>query len=310
MYKYSIIVPVYNVEEYLKRCLDSLVEQTFQNFEVIIVCDRCSDRSEEIVDEYTGKHNNFKKIFAVDTGLAKARNIGIKHVSGEFIIFLDGDDFLEKDLLEVLNREFCECLDVLRFQVRNVSDRGNIDYVEDGFDELCGRDAFKILLKYHYVENSWAYVYKTSFWKENDFRFMENCIAEDYGLTPLIIAKAKKVKSIPYIGYNYVQRNNSLMNNSDYTKRIKKMEDMLIQANNLKSKLSSLPNVDDFVTFINNSLIFFSTTLNRKDYLKYKKVLKNGDCFNHLVKGKNLRQSIKFAMIKFSPWFFYHYFVR
>ena len=59
---------------------------------------------------------------------------------------------------------------------------------------------------------------------------MENCIAEDYGLTPLVIAKAKSVKSISYIGYNYVQRDNSLMNNTDYTKKIKKMDDMLKQS--------------------------------------------------------------------------------
>ena len=95
---------------------------------------------------------------------------------------------------------------------------------------------------------------------------MENCIAEDYGLIPLVIAKAKKVKSISYIGYNYVKRKNSLMTTNDYSKKIKKMEDMILQANFLKKELANINPNKDLIAFINNSLIYYSTRLKYRDF--------------------------------------------
>ncbi|UKI29229.1 MAG: hypothetical protein L6V78_02625 [Clostridium sp.] len=112
-----------------------------------------------------------------------------------------------------------------------------IDHNEIGFDTTNGTEAFNKIVRYHYIENAWAYVYKRDYFIKNNFKYMENCIAEDYGLTPLVIVKAKSVKSISYIGYNYVQRNNSLMNDTDY-KKIKKMEDMLKQSDYEKKSKS------------------------------------------------------------------------
>ena len=86
--KFSIIVPVYNVEKYLNTCLESIVKQTYNNYEVIIVCDKCDDNSEMIVDYYIKKYN-WKKIYEKNTGLSKARNIGIEIAAGDYLIFLD-----------------------------------------------------------------------------------------------------------------------------------------------------------------------------------------------------------------------------
>ena len=76
--KFSIIVPIYNVEKYLKKCLDSILKQTYNNYEVILVCDKCDDKSLDIVDKYIKKNHNFIKIYKEKTGLAKARNIGFE----------------------------------------------------------------------------------------------------------------------------------------------------------------------------------------------------------------------------------------
>ena len=229
MTKFSIIIPVYNVEKYLNKCLDSVVKQTYKNYEVIIVCDKCSDNSESIVDEYIKKYKNFTKIYAEHTGLSKARNIGVEASSGEYILFLDGDDYFELDLLKTLNEKLKDTPDLIRFQIQDVKGKEIIKYNELGFNTTDGISAFNKIFKYHYIENAWSYSYNANFYKKNKFKFMEGCIAEDYGLIPLIIAKAKKVKSISYIGYNYVQRENSLMSDTNYSKKVKKMEDMLIQ---------------------------------------------------------------------------------
>ena len=309
MTKFSIIIPVYNVEKYLNKCLDSVVKQTYKNYEVIIVCDKCSDNSESIVDEYIKKYKNFTKIYAEHTGLSKARNIGVEASSGEYILFLDGDDYFELDLLKTLNEKLKDTPDLIRFQIQDVKGKEIIKHNEEGFNTTDGVSAFNKIFKYHYIENAWSYCYNANFYKKNKFKFMEGCIAEDYGLIPLIIAKAKKVKSLSYIGYNYIQRDNSLMSDTDYSKKVKKMEDMLMQSVFLKGKLKDIKGKELIISFINNSLIYYSTRLNYKDFKKYNKILKENKCFNHL-KGGNLKAKIRNVLIKSNAYFFYHYVAR
>ena len=270
-YKFTIIIPIYNVENYLRKCLDSIVNQTYNNFEVITVIDKCDDGSEKIADEYINKYN-WIKIYEEHTGLSKARNLGIKKAKGDYLVFLDGDDYLEKDFLETISNSLNEKPDVLRFQIRDIMDKEKVDHKEKGFDVEKGTLAFDKIVRYHYVENAWAYVYKRTFWQKNNFKYMENCIAEDYGLTPLIIVKAQSVKSISYIGYNYVQRTNSLMTNKDYSKKIKKMEDMLKQSDYEKEQMAKIENIESALRFLDNSLIYYSTTLKYRDYKKYNKI--------------------------------------
>ncbi len=307
--KFSIIVPVYNVEKYVNKCLDSLINQTYQNYEIIVVCDKSTDKSEKIVDEYIKENKKIKKIFAENTGLAKAKNIGIKNAKGDYIMFLDGDDYYEEKLLETIKNNIEDGLDLLRFQAREIKDTIKIDYNEKGINLTTGINAFNDIIRYHYIENSWLYAYNRKFWNKNNFAFMEYCIAEDYGLTPLIIAKATKMKSINYIGYNYVQRDNSLMSNTDYKKRLKKMDDMLKQADYQKEQLTTIEGSNRIVEFINNSLIYYSTTLSYNDYKKYTKILKKKKCYEHL-RGSNVKEKIKNIIIKTNAYFFFHYLAR
>ena len=223
--KFSVIVPIYNVENYLEKCLDSVVSQTYKNYECILVVDKSSDKSEKIADKYIKKYN-WQKVYEENTGLAKARNLGVDKSNGDYIIFLDGDDYFEKDLLEKLNNQI-KNEDLIRYQARHIINDTYVDYPEKNYDLMSGNDAFEKIINFHYVENAWLYAYNSKFYKKNHFKFMENCIAEDYGLIPLVISKSKSIKVISYIGYNYVQRQNSLMNNNNYLKKIKKMDDML-----------------------------------------------------------------------------------
>lgn len=306
--KFSVIVPVYNVEIYLNKCLSSLANQSYKNFEVIIILDKCDDKCEEIVDTYVKKYNWIKG-YEEHTGLAKARNIGIQMALGDYIVLLDSDDFLNNDFLETINNALVDKPDVLRFQVRDVFDDRIVNYEEKEFETMSGIEAFKQIVNYHYIENAWAYCYKRIFLLENKFKYMENCIAEDYGLTPIIIACAKSVKSISYIGYNYVQRNNSLMNNNNYIDKIKKMEDMIKQSDYEKKYLRKIKDSEIIIRFLNNSLIYFSTTLNYKDYRKYNKLLKEKKCFNY-IPSNGIKSKIKKILIYMNSFIFYNYLMR
>lgn len=99
----SIIIPVYNTEKYLKRCLDSAVNQTYKNIEIIIINDASTDNSKHIIDEYAKNHKNIKVITKThNEGLSSARNIGMKYAQGEYIFFLDSDDYLKQTTIDVL----------------------------------------------------------------------------------------------------------------------------------------------------------------------------------------------------------------
>lgn len=98
----SIIIPAYNVEQYIKKCLDSLLKQTFQNFEVIIVNDGSTDKTAAICNEYTAIHKNISVIHQQNAGVSAARKIGMQAMKGQYFISIDADDWMEPNMLEEL----------------------------------------------------------------------------------------------------------------------------------------------------------------------------------------------------------------
>ena len=222
MPKFSIIIPVYNVEKYIKKCLDSVFSQTFKDYEVIVVNDGTKDNSMDIVKDYNVKVVNQKNM-----GLSEARNTGVKNSTGEYIIFLDSDDYIEKDLLKEVNKSLKNKPDLVRYQVKMVwenSDR-ELDYNEEEFNGKNGVDSFNIISSYHFVETAWAYAYRRAYYLKNNFSFKKGMIHEDFGLIPLVILKAKSVNSISYVGYCYLQIDGSIMSSGNYEKVKKKVDD-------------------------------------------------------------------------------------
>lgn len=303
MPKFSIIVPVYNVEKYIKKCLDSIFDQTFKDFEVIVVNDGTKDNSMDIVKKY-----DVKIINQENSGLSEARNTGVKNSKGEYILFLDSDDFIEKKLLEKINDSLKNNPDVVRFQIQDYKDGKVISkYNEESFENLNGPESFEKICKYHYIENAWAYVIKKSYYEKEKFSFKKGTYHEDFGLTPLIIIKAKKVNSINYLGYNYVQRDGSIMNNKDYEKTKKKVEDFYNHYKYLISEGNKLK-VDTtyFKSFISNSLILKITELEKEDYKKYKKILKEEKVFDNIL-SNTLSRKIKKILVIISPKLYYKF---
>ena len=256
--KFSIIVPVYNTEKYLKRCLDSISKQSFIDYEVIIVNDGSTDNSSSIISKYP-----YKAINQENQGLSMARNNGVKVSSGDYLIFLDSDDYIEKDLLKEIDMSLSNNPDLVRFQIKEVFDnKDEINYKEEPFENKDGEEAFRLITKYHFVENAWAYAVKRDYFIKEKFSFIKGTYHEDFGLIPLVIIKSKVVNSIDYVGYCYYQREGSIMNSSDYAKTEKKVKDFydhylyLVKEIN-KTKLDKTY----FMSFISNSLILKITEL-------------------------------------------------
>lgn len=306
MPKFSIIIPVYNVEKYLRKCLNSVFSQNYKNYEVIVVNDGTKDNSMDIVKDYPVKVINQK-----NQGLSVARNNGVEKATGEYILFLDSDDYIEEGLLKEINKSLNNNPDIVRFQIKEVFEDGKeIDYNEKPFTNKNGKDAFSLIAKYHFVENSWCYAIRREYYLKNKFKFKENTFHEDFGLLPLVIIKAKKVNSIDYIGYNYLQRQGSIMNNGEYTKTQKKVADMYDHYYFLLNEAKKLSfDTSIFKSFISNSLIIKITELNDEDYKIYLKKLKKDKVFDNLLTD-TFQRKIKKYLLRYSPKKYYKFMKR
>lgn len=296
MPKFSIIVPVYNVEEYIDDCLKSIKNQTFKDYEVIVVNDGTKDNSMDIVKKY-----DVEIINQENGGLSAARNAGVKKAKGEYLIFLDSDDYIEKDLLKKINDSLKDNPDVVRFQIKEVYPDKEIDFNEESFNTLNGVEAFNNIVKYHFIENAWCYAIKRSYYLENKYEFKKGTYHEDYGLIPLVIIKAPKVKSISYIGYNYRQRENSIMSSKDYKKTIKKVDDFYNHYKYLVKEIDKT-NIDSkiFKSYITNSLLIKICELDNPEYKEYFNKLKEGKVFDNLL-DDSVSRKIKKYLFKVSP---------
>ena len=219
--KISVIIPVYNVEKYLEECLNSVVNQTLKEIEIICVNDGSTDSSTEIIDRYANKYKNIKVINQKNAGLSAARNSGYKMSKGKYIYFLDSDDYL-KDL-NVLSIILKECekeeLDIALFgacvssENDNFGTEYNIDYSKYlGSNVMSGRDIFNTLIENNcYIHTVWLRVFKREFLESLNISFYEGIIYEDILYSVICDISAKRVKYIGELFYTYRIRKNSIM---------------------------------------------------------------------------------------------------
>ena len=305
MPKFSIIIPVYNTEKYLKKCLDSVFLQNYDNYEIIIVNDGSTDNSDKIVKEYMKKHKNIIYILKENGGLSSARNVGVSKAKGDYLLFLDSDDYYCDNFLFQLSDEIND-EDVVRFCVQDVYDNGRVVLYKDKvFDNLDGISSFKYLCECHYVEIACAYCFKRSFWLEHDFMFLEGAYHEDFGLIPFVLISSKKTKCIDLVGYNYFKRDDSISNSIIYEQILKKANDFFKQFIILKNEsLKVSGNLTIFNSFIANSVILKSINLKGKDYKKYVSELRKMGAFD-MILSDSIGRKIKKFFIKLSPKMYY-----
>lgn len=301
MPKFSIIVPAYNMEKYIKRTLDSIKKQSFKDYEVIVIDDGSTDKTVEVA-----KKAKVKVIEHKHAGLSVVRNAAIKEAKGDYIVMLDSDDWWDKDLLKKLDESSKNDADVIRFQIRTVTDAGEeVEYHEKEFDSLNGVDAFKQITSYHYLDSACIYAVKRKYYQKEKFAFAKDRVHEDFGTVPLWIVKANKVNCIDYTGYNYYRRSDSIMNTEDYEWKKKKAEDFFYHYKYLINEINKT-DLDSsyFKSFISNSLIVKMCTLKGKDYKNYRKQIKEEKVYDNLLVD-TLPRKIKKQFIKISPKLFY-----
>lgn len=211
----SIIVPIYNVEPYLRKCVSSILEQTYQNLEIILVDDGSPDNCSAICDEYSEKDARIRVIHKENGGLSDARNAGIDTATGEYIIFVDSDDWISENCIEVLlqiqqkNHTLISVIDTVESDGTKESERSySVGY--DIKEVYTAEEAMQVIfLQHEFNTSAWAKLYHISIF--DGIRFTKGILYEDLDLIYRLIDKVGKISFSPAGKYYYFQRNDSIV---------------------------------------------------------------------------------------------------
>lgn len=221
MTKLSIIVPVYNVEKYLPKCLESLIKQTLKDIEIICVNDGSMDNSLAILKEFASKDSRIRIIDNQHQGVAKTRNTGIEQSTGEYIGFVDSDDYIDIDFFEKLyNSATKSNSDIAIASILKHKNFFNIYNAKYTKEETAITIQDKIKLcedKKHFFFYAWNKIYHSEFIKENDIKFSEGQIYEDVMFAIKALYYSNKIISVYGTKYHYIEHENSLTKYKDKT---------------------------------------------------------------------------------------------
>lgn len=217
-YRVSVVVPVYNIEMYLEECVNSLINQTIDNIEILLIDDGSTDSSGIMCDKYAEKHTNIKVIHKPNGGLGDARNVGARLAKGKYLYFIDSDDFLEKCALKYLFDEAeKKNLDVILFSAECFSDEdisfNKEQYKRTGFlnEVMTGSELFEKLYSIHeYYASIPLRFYKREYFTDKRYSFPDGIHEDEFpGFKSLI--DAKRAECIEYKFYKRRYREGSIM---------------------------------------------------------------------------------------------------
>lgn len=222
--KISVIIPVYNVKKYLRKCVESVTSQTYKNLEILLVDDGSTDGSGEMCRKLAESDKRILVIHKENGGLSDARNVGMDAATGDFIAFVDSDDWIDPDMYEVLYRllkDYQADIAVCRFKnvYRNRIEDGSTDQLAV-YDNLSALKAIaKIENNFYPTHNVWNKLYKKELLSE--IRFIKGKLVEDLYFTPYVIYESNRCVYIDSAKYNYLrERPDSIMNGPLNIKRI------------------------------------------------------------------------------------------
>lgn len=226
----SLVMPVYNVENFLNKALTSVENQTFKDFEMIIVDDGSSDKSYEIAEEFCCRNPNFKLIKQKNSGPAAARNTGVTHCKGEYIAFMDSDDYLEKNFLEELynlakktSADITCCNFNMYYPNKNLKIYMPFNSLPGVYTKSKALRKLILDISVHYF--IWNKLYKKELFLERNIKF-DNMYFEDISTSPRLFYFAKTVAFTSKALYNYTMRENSILHSinakkvNDYIKAL------------------------------------------------------------------------------------------
>lgn len=314
MRKVSIVVPVYNVEQYLERCIESICNQSYKNLEVILVNDGSTDQSPQICDKYARKDDRIKVLHKENGGLSDARNVGLSYVTGEYVYFCDSDDYIEKELLsdcmEVMNKQECDIVMFAYYRIQN------------GFVTVCRedlplhvfsiKDTPNLLLTSPTACNK---IFNTRFLKKADILFPKGKLYEDLGTIPKLYQVAENIVYIDKPYYYYDIREGSIMTATKkeraYTNRIKMIESILEYYKELGLYQKYMKELEFFAFFNGMFLPIRENALKgckKNDCDLYKKAIISHfpKCFNNLYISKmNKKEKLFVYIIKYGQYWIF-----
>ncbi len=249
--KISVIIPVYNVENYLRRGLDSVINQTYSNLEIIIIDDGSKDNSSKICDEYSLKDKRIKVVHKQNEGVSKARNAGLQIATGDFVTFMDPDDVIHERMYELLYKEITEKkTDLVMCGFKHIFEKDNVEkrVVENNLTKLEKESIYPYLLKIGttekdgniHTENVMGCVWRVLFSRDiiADVTFPDLKLSEDLVFMMDVFNKNPKVAVVNEPLYGYFQRATSAMHNFNEDKIKEKMKSFEMVLLKSKNKVS------------------------------------------------------------------------
>ncbi len=222
MPKVSIIIPVYRAELYLSKCVDSIISQTFLDWELLLVEDGSPDRSGEICDEYARRDSRIRVFHKPNGGVSSARNLGLKNATGEWITFVDADDWISQQTLETCSSYF-STYDVIRFSMKIVNDERDESknrYRKLKYNTEKGEIIDKVLSRSSLLCVCGG-VYKSELFQRTNIQFDTTLImAEDWLVLLKLLAGSKSIVDLPEVFYFYNQLNEVSCSNNPTVRKI------------------------------------------------------------------------------------------
>lgn len=303
--KLSVIVPIYNVEEYLPHCIESVLAQTFTDLELILIDDGSTDNCPQICDEYAGKDERIRVIHQSNQGVSMARNAAMKMARGLYIAFVDGDDFIFPDAYEPMVREMeTHQLDILAGSCCRMID-GQIRYY-DSFKRTFpnrvypGTDFMYLCLKQGFMGTGcWLNMYDRKFLLDNRL-FFQDVMHEDELWIPPVFFKAQRVKYMDSAFYIYLLRENSCTTAKDRTQNGIDLLKTCYELEKFYAQIGDKEKRKYFNDFLLQKFLFavFMGKLYRPPY---RHLLRRGFVLGKPLKIKN---RIKAGVFCLSPWLY------
>lgn len=269
--KISIIVPVYKVEQYLERCVNSLINQTYKNIEIILVDDGSPDKCPAICDEYAQNEDKIIVIHKKNGGLSDARNCGLMYATGDYILYVDSDDYIELDACEKLISGMKENVDLVVGEYREIRNNATVEKKHSNLLEnrVYGAKEYVIasIERDEWYAPAWLNLYRRSFLIENNLYYKVGIYFEDMEMLPRLFLANPNVVYVNYVFYNYVIRANSIMTSQETPEKVQMSLNIYSEWLRLFSKIDD----ETYKTYLYGILVkYYIATARQRNFYGWK----------------------------------------
>lgn len=301
----SIIVPIYNVQDFVEKCIESILNQTFEDFELLLVNDGSTDHSKEICERFVERDNRVRLLNKENGGLSDARNYGLDNSKCDYIIFIDSDDYVDKRFVEDLYTAITDAdSEVSICEYSEVNEQGNLISVvglnnHDNSSELTGKDILRLFYQPGGVVNQvvWNKIYKRSVFK--NIRFATGRLYEDGYIIAPLYWNIRKVSLVRKKLYFYVKRSGSIMNSTLNMKKLTDADEAFLYRMEFFKKRDNelyLLAIDEYLSWIITVSGYVYSDSGARDFIIY---LQNQfRRYVNLSANKSLKVKLKYFIVK------------